>query len=59
MCIRDSVYNAILPMFSDFHQIVMDYMAKVVNEPEYTAEMATADMAADINECIELYNLSK
>lgn len=53
------VYNAILPMFNDFHQIVMDYMAKVINEPSYTAEQATADMAKDINECIELYNMSK
>ncbi|MCJ7834361.1 extracellular solute-binding protein [Cuneatibacter sp. NSJ-177] len=59
MATGEDVYNAILPMFSDFHQIVMDYMAKVVNEPEYTADQATADMAADINECIELYNLSK
>lgn len=52
-------YNAYLPMFADFHQIVIDYMKKIVTDSSYTPEQATMDLAEEVDECIELYALSK
>jgi sn-glycerol 3-phosphate transport system substrate-binding protein len=52
-------YNALLPMFGDFHQIVIDYTNKVISDLSYTPEQATKDLAAAVDECIELYTMSK
>ncbi len=55
----EDCYNAFLPMFADFHEIVIEYTDKVINDLSYSPEEATKDFAAAVDESIELYNLSR
>lgn len=56
---EENCYNAFLPMFGDVHQIVIDYIKKIIDDKSYTPEQATLDLADAVNESIELYTLSK
>lgn len=53
------VYNAILPMFGDFEQILIDAMVEIIENPDTDIEEFVADLTAKENECIELYALQK
>ena len=55
----EDCYNALLPMFGDFHQIAIDYMRNIIMDPDVDIEEYTLEFAAAENECIEMYNLQK
>lgn len=51
--------NPRMAMYSDAEGIMIDIINKVIDDPTYTAEQATADLQKQIDESIQLYNLSK
>ena len=53
------VYNAWLPMFGDFHQIMNDSFVELLENPDMDIEDFVAELTANENECIELYALQK
>ena len=48
-----------MAMYGDMENIVVDLINKVIEDPTYTAEQATADMQKQVDESIKLYNMSK
>ena len=38
---------------------MIDFINKVIEDPTYTAEQATADMQKQIDDSIKMYNMSK
>lgn len=55
----EDCYNALLPMFGDFHQIGIDMINAVLDDPTGDPAEFAAEFAARADECIELYTLSK
>ena len=53
------VYNALLPMFGDFHQICIDYFTEIIENPDVDIPDFTQEFGSALNECIELYALQK
>ena len=53
------VYNAMLPMFGDFHQIMNDSFVELLENPDMDIEDFVAELTEKENECIELYALQK
>ena len=48
-----------MAMYGDMENIVGDFINKIIEDPTYTPEQATADMQKQIDEAITLYNMSK
>lgn len=48
-----------MAMYGDMENIVVDLINKMIEDPTYTGEQATADMQTLVDEAIELYNMSK
>lgn len=56
---ESTCFNAWLPEFGDIHQIIVKYLKLCINDPTMTAEQLTDNMAAEINESIKLYNMTR
>ena len=51
--------NPRMAMYSDAESLMIDFINKVIEDPTYTAEQATADMQKQIDDSIKMYNMSK
>ena len=51
--------NPRMPMYTDVETIIISQINKVIDDPTYTAEQATADLKTLTEEAMELYYMSK